>query len=75
MLEGVLLLVLQKLVSIVNDGIALAEIPEIGTMGLGCPPSCISWAVFSLLHFLGGLFVIDIVTLATLLEPRVDLGE
>ena len=34
-------------------------------MGLGC----------ALLHFLGGLFVIDIVTLATLLEPRVDLGE
>jgi hypothetical protein len=64
MLEGVLLL--QKPVSIVNDSIALAEIPEISTMGLGC----------ALLHFLGGLSIIDIVTLATLLvEPRVDLGE
>ena len=48
-----------------DDRIALAEIPEIRTMGLGC----------ALLHFLGGLFFIDIVTLATLLEPRVDLGE
>jgi hypothetical protein len=58
MLEGVLLL--QKPVSIVNDSIALAEIPEISTMGLGC----------ALLHFLGGLSIIDIVTLATLLvEP------